>query len=210
VIPYDAVRLPATSGSRLVLYTDGLVKTRTEDVDVQLERLRRSAEQSPSHLERLIDAGPDAATRFDDAVLLIATVRPADHTVRIALWNPPPDGSAAGQARRLVRERLAEWHLADLDPTAELVISEFVGNALRYGNGPGRLRLLCADRLVIELSDTGPDLPQIQHATLSDEGGRGLQLVNMLCRRWGSCRTATGKIVWAEMDLPAPAAQQAA
>jgi hypothetical protein len=54
----------------------------------------------------------------------------------------------------------------------------------------------------VEVSDTGPDLPQIQHAGLSDEGGRGLQLINMLCRRWGSSRTVTGKVVWAEQNMP--------
>ncbi|MFD4264045.1 GAF domain-containing protein, partial [Streptomyces sp. NPDC058534] len=42
----------------------------------------------------------------------------------------------------------------------------------------------------------------IQHADVSDESGRGLQLINMLCRRWGSCRTPGGKVVWAEQDLP--------
>ncbi|MCC9310557.1 SpoIIE family protein phosphatase [Kitasatospora sp. RB6PN24] len=202
VIPYDAVRLPAAAGSRLVLYTDGLIKTRADDVDVQLAWLRRNAEQLTPDLEHLVDAKLDGANRFDDAVLLVTAARPADRTVRIVQWDPPPEDSAAALARRLVRERLADWHLEDLGATAELVTSEFIGNALRYGNGPGRLRLLCADRLVIELSDTGPDLPQIQHATLSDEGGRGLQLVNMLCRRWGSCRTAAGKIVWAELDIP--------
>src|SRR5690606_2112807 len=82
------------------------------------------------------------------------------------------------------------------------IVSELVANALRYGNGPGRLRLMRGERLCVEVSDTGPDLPQIQHASYSAEGGRGLQLVNALCRRWGSCRTPGGKIVWAEQDLP--------
>ncbi len=81
-------------------------------------------------------------------------------------------------------------------------MSELVGNALRYGGGPSGLRLLRHDRLCVEVADIGPDLPQIQHAPLSAEGGRGLQLINMLCRRWGTCRTPEGKVVWAEQDLP--------
>jgi two-component sensor histidine kinase len=100
-----------------------------------------------------------------------------------------------------VVRQLADWDLEGLADTTELVVSELVGNALRYGGGPGQLRLLRHERLVVEVSDTGPDLPLIQHATLSDEGGRGLQLINMMCRRWGSCRTSDGKVVWAEQDI---------
>lgn len=117
-------------------------------------------------------------------------------------WQLPREGRAASVARGLVTDQLAAWDLTELADVFELVVSELVGNALRYGNGPGRLRLLRGERLVVEVSDTGPDLPQIQHADLSDEGGRGLQLINMLCRRWGSCRTVTGKVVWAEQNLP--------
>ncbi len=62
--------------------------------------------------------------------------------------------------------------------------------------------LLRHERLMLEISDRGPDLPQIQHAAESDEGGRGLQLINMLCRRWGSCRIPGGKVVRVEQDPP--------
>ena len=93
-------------------------------------------------------------------------------------------------------EQLAGWDLKGLADTTELV-----GHALRYGGGPGQLRLLRHERLVVEVSDTGPDLPLIRHATLNDEGGRGLQLINMMCRRRGSCRTSHGKVVWAEQDI---------
>ncbi|XCM28307.1 ATP-binding protein [Streptomyces parvus] len=118
------------------------------------------------------------------------------------MWELPQGGRAASAARGLVTGQLSAWGLDELADVSELVVSELVGNALRYGNGPGKLRLLRGERLVVEVSDTGPDLPQIQHADLSDEGGRGLQLINMLCRRWGSSRTATGKVVWAEQNMP--------
>ncbi|WP_217198386.1 ATP-binding SpoIIE family protein phosphatase [Streptomyces buecherae] len=205
VIPYDALRVPVEPGSRLVLYTDGLVKSRTRDIDVQLGRLLRSAPAlrfARFDAAALSDFAPAGTERFDEAVLLVAAARPATWASGLRVWDLPGDGSAAGAARKHVREQLGLWHLDDLADVTELVVSELVGNALRYGGGPGRLRLLCHDRLLIEVSDTGPDLPQIQHASLSDEGGRGLQLINMLCRRWGSCRTETGKVVWAEQDMP--------
>ncbi|MFF8606753.1 SpoIIE family protein phosphatase [Streptomyces sp. NPDC015346] len=214
VIPYDPIRLTVPEGGNLVMYTDGLVKSRQADLDHQLNRLRSAARGlTPEALEGggLIECAPaDTATRFDEAVLLIATTASAastastasDHPADLREWQLPREGRAASVARGLVTEQLAAWDLTELADVCELVVSELVGNALRYGNGPGRLRLLRGERLVVEVSDTGPDLPQIQHADLSDEGGRGLQLINMLCRRWGSCRTVTGKVVWAEQNLP--------
>ncbi|MFJ3582056.1 SpoIIE family protein phosphatase [Streptomyces sp. NPDC090127] len=207
VIPYDPVRLEVPEGGRLVMYTDGLIKSRRADLDHQLALLCAAARGlSPEALEHggLTEAAPADAPRFDEAALLVATTDPATPGTPAELreWLLPQEGRAASVARKLVTDQLAAWDLTDLADVCELVVSELVGNALRYGNGPGRLRLLRGERLVVEVSDTGPDLPQIQHADLSDEGGRGLQLINMLCRRWGSCRTVTGKVVWAEQNLP--------
>ncbi|MFD8971362.1 SpoIIE family protein phosphatase [Streptomyces sp. NPDC059593] len=204
VIPYDPIRVKVPRGGNLVMYTDGLVKSRRADIDHQLERLRSKACGLASEaLEAggLIERAPADATRFDEAVLIVATAV-SDVPADLREWQLPQEGRAASVARSLVTDQLAEWDLTELADVFELVVSELVGNALRYGNGPGRLRLLRGDRLVVEVSDTGPDLPQIQHADLGDEGGRGLQLINLLCRRWGSCRTVTGKVVWAEQNLP--------
>ncbi|MER7950666.1 SpoIIE family protein phosphatase [Streptomyces sp. NPDC096079] len=204
VIPYDPVRLKVPRDGSLVMYTDGLVKSRDADIDDRLDRLRSAARGlAPEALERggLIACAPADAARFDEAVLLIATTA-SEEPDELREWQLPQEGRAASVARHLVTDQLAAWNLTELADVFELVVSELVGNALRYGNGPGSIRLLRGDRLVVEVSDTGPDLPQIQHAELSDEGGRGLQLINMLCRRWGSCRTVTGKVVWAEQNLP--------
>ncbi len=206
VIPYDQVTVRMPEGSRIMMYTDGLIKNRHEDIDVSLERLRTAVEGPRTSLSDSSEAawtGTDSCGdgRFDDAVMLMAeTLSQPD--AEVVAWPLPADGSAAGAARRLVRAQLERWSLSELVDVTELVVSELVGNALRYGGGPSGLRLLRHDRLCVEVSDIGPDLPQIQHAPLSAEGGRGLQLINMLCRRWGSCRTPEGKVVWAEQDLP--------
>ncbi|MFF5282819.1 SpoIIE family protein phosphatase [Streptomyces sp. NPDC013171] len=204
VIPYDPLRLRVPDGAHLVMYTDGLVKSREEDVDAQLDRLRSAAlGLTPEALEQggLVECASATAARFDEAVLLVTADAPLP-AGDLRVWQLPQDGRAASVARGLVTDQLAAWDLEELADVSELVVSELVGNALRYGNGPGELRLLRGERLVVEVSDTGPDLPQIQHADLSNEGGRGLQLINMLCRRWGSCRTVTGKVVWAEQNMP--------
>ncbi|WP_344322103.1 ATP-binding SpoIIE family protein phosphatase [Streptomyces macrosporus] len=212
VIPYDPVAVPVPAGSRLMLYTDGLVKTREGDLDAQLGRLLEAA---PTLMDRLLDSRDPAslplgdAARLDESVLLVAAAEDPRPDADVCVWSLPPDGTAASVARNLVADRLARWGLEELADVAELIVSELVGNALRYGNGPGQLRLLRHDRLTLEVSDTGPDLPRIQRADLSDEGGRGLQLINMLSRNWGSCRTSVGKVVWVEQDIPASLAPDA-
>ena len=72
-------------GGRLVLYTDGLIKTRTDDVDVQLEGLRATvAAMAP---EQLDSGGPLTSPRrddgrFDEAVLLALTPPTTTHRER--------------------------------------------------------------------------------------------------------------------------------
>ncbi|QKW11211.1 SpoIIE family protein phosphatase [Streptomyces sp. NA04227] len=201
VIPYDRLRVTATPGTRLVLYTDGLIKSRRVDIDAQVDQLREAAAaMSADQLDGggLLFTPQDGKARFDEAVWLVAAGLPG---AELSIWELTEDGNAAARARSLVSGQLGEWGLSDLTDVTELVVSELVGNALRYGHGPGQLRLLRGERLMVEVSDRGPDLPQIQHAELSDEGGRGLQLINMLCRSWGSCRTTSGKVVWAEQDI---------
>ena len=48
-----------------------------------------------------------------------------------------------------------------------------------------------------------PDLrlPRIRSAAETDEGGRGLYLVDQLATRWGSRPTKDGKAVWFEMPV---------
>lgn len=204
LIPYDPVDCPMPERGRLTLYTDGLIRSRTADLDAQMDRLREALGDGLPMDDTVSEAvarrvGGD---RSDDAIVLVATTGPLGPEGEVYVRTLPQDGRAAGQARAAVREQLGKWGLEDLADTTELVASELVSNAVRYGEAPGELRLLRYERLTVEVSDFGPDLPQIQHSDVSDESGRGLQLINMLCRRWGSCRTPDGKVVWAEQDLP--------
>jgi serine phosphatase RsbU (regulator of sigma subunit) len=51
----------------------------------------------------------------------------------------------------------------------------------------------------VEVFDPDLRLPRIRTAADTDEGGRGLYLVEQLATRWGSRPTAEGKAVWFEM-----------
>ncbi|WP_420708002.1 PAS domain-containing protein [Streptomyces sp. 142MFCol3.1] len=85
---------------------------------------------------------------------------------------------------------------------AELVVSELVTNAIRYGEPPIRLRLIHdADTLICEVSDSSHTAPHLRRAKIFDEGGRGLLLVAQLTQRWGSRHTPEGKTIWAELTL---------
>ena len=51
----------------------------------------------------------------------------------------------------------------------------------------------------VEVFDPDLRLPRIRTAGETDEGGRGLYLVDQLATRWGSRPTPEGKAVWFEM-----------
>ena len=106
-----------------------------------------------------------------------------------------------GRARELARAQLVAWDLEDLIDTTELLVSELVTNALRYGEGEIRLRLLLDRTLVCEVWDACLVQPRRRRARDTDEGGRGLQLVGLLSAAWGSRRTPLGKTVWFELAL---------
>ena len=53
----------------------------------------------------------------------------------------------------------------------------------------------------VEVFDTDLRLPRIRSAEETDEGGRGLYLVDQIATRWGSRPTKDGKAVWFEMPI---------
>ncbi|MFF4422698.1 SpoIIE family protein phosphatase [Streptomyces sp. NPDC001549] len=75
---YPLTELRLTTGSVLALYTDGLVEQPGLDIDVGVERLRKSLEEArPSPLtetaDRLISEAGNTADRPDDIALLLAS-----------------------------------------------------------------------------------------------------------------------------------------
>ncbi|WP_407550149.1 SpoIIE family protein phosphatase [Streptomyces sp. Pv4-95] len=210
-VDFEAVELDAPAGATLVLYTDGLVESRIRDVWTGIEQLRerltetaRLTGPNPPPLEPLCDEVLDMlgpGDRDDDIALLAARfdgIAPSD----VAYWYLDPKAQTAGQARRLARRALARWGLDELTDQLELLVSEVVTNAVRYAERPITLRLLRTDVLRCEVGDDVPQLPRLRQARPSDEGGRGLYLVNRMARRWGATRLSMGKVVWFELSMP--------
>ncbi|PWI43913.1 SpoIIE family protein phosphatase [Streptomyces sp. ICBB 8177] len=202
--PFEEVDVELPDGALLALYTDGLVESRHHALDEGLEALRDALTGAALPLEDACDhvlAELDTQHGEDDVALLMARVRglPAD---AVGDWTLPPQGQSVAQARELARARLEGWGLSELVDTTELLVSELVTNALRHGKGDIRLRLLLDRTLVCEVWDSGLVQPRRRRARDTDEGGRGLQLVSLLSRSWGSRRTPYGKTVWFELNLP--------
>ncbi|GAA4963983.1 hypothetical protein GCM10023238_34400 [Streptomyces heliomycini] len=51
-----------------------------------------------------------------------------------------------------------------------------------------------------EVGDDVPQLPRLRQARATDEGGRGLYLVNRLAGAGARPRLSTGKVVWFELN----------
>ncbi|MGN9758531.1 SpoIIE family protein phosphatase [Streptomyces sp. SD31] len=206
---FESTELHAPAGATLLLYTDGLVESRDADVLTGVERLRarlRAAASGPVPpvLETLCDEalGTLGAGDRDDDIALLAARFEGILPETVAYWYMAPRPQTAGQARRLTRRTLHLWGLDSLVESTELLVSEVVANAVRFASRPITLRLLCTDVLRCEVGDDSPVVPRMRHARLSDEGGRGLFLVDQLALRWGATRVSTGKVVWFEQPLP--------
>ncbi|MFF9086341.1 SpoIIE family protein phosphatase [Streptomyces sp. NPDC014991] len=203
-LPFETAELELPEDSRLVLYTDGLVEDRERDIDEGLDLLRdallRTPGASPEDTCRtVLDRLP--ARPSDDVALIVARTRVLGGD-RVAEWQVPSDPAAVSEVRASVTRELAGWGLEELAFTTELVLSELVTNAIRYGRGPIGVRLLRERTLICEVSDHSTTSPHLRYAGTTDEGGRGLFLVAQLVERWGTRYTPHGKVIWAEQPLP--------
>jgi PAS domain S-box-containing protein len=202
--PFEEVEVELPEGALLALYTDGLVESRDHPLDEGLQAFVGALTDPARPLEDVCDhvlSTLDTHHGEDDIALLMARVQglPAES---VGDWTLPREPRSVGRAREYARAQLLSWDLEPLVDTTELLVSELVTNALRYGEGEIRLRLLLDRTLVCEVWDSGLVQPRRRRARDTDEGGRGLQLVGLLSAAWGSRRTPRGKTVWFELPLP--------
>jgi PAS domain S-box-containing protein len=96
-----------------------------------------------------------------------------------------------------------------LEPAGGGIVGQGGWDVAPFGEGlPGQvgteftLRLRRGNESVwVEVFDADLRLPRIRTAGESDEGGRGLYLVDQLATRWGSRPTKDGKAVWFELPI---------
>ncbi|WP_246101441.1 ATP-binding SpoIIE family protein phosphatase [Streptomyces cyaneus] len=202
-LPFEPTELELPEGSLLAFYTDGLI-AHERDIGVGLERLCAALASPVPSLEITCDAIlkdllPESPS--DDVALLLARTR-ALHADQVAAWALPSDPAIVADARAQASRQLAAWGLQEAAFVTELVVSELVTNAIRYGDVPIGLRLIRDRTLICEVSDASSTAPHLRRARTFDEGGRGLHMVAQLTQGWGTRQTPTGKTIWAEQPLP--------
>ncbi len=198
-MPVETIRTVLPEGSRLVLYTDGLLENRTRDHDAGLAALRDALSGAGRSPEETCAAVIDTmlpAESGDDVALLVAGLRRMNPD-RVAAWDVARDPAAVSPVRNACVRKLAEWGLEDIAFGTELILSELITNAVRYGLEPIRVRLLYGASLVCEVSDGSSTAPYIRRAADTDEGGRGLFLVAQYAEKWGTRYSPRGKTIWA-------------
>ncbi|MEV8428738.1 SpoIIE family protein phosphatase [Streptomyces chartreusis] len=203
-LPFEAMEVELPEGALVALYTDGLIEDRDRDIDHATAELCRALTAPAETLDALCDGVLKAVLPEDpgdDVALLLARTR-ALGADRIATWDVPPDPEHVATTRQAATDQLTAWGMDEAAFVTELVVSELVTNAIRYGAPPIQLRLIRDRTLICEVSDGSSTSPHLRRAHAYDEGGRGLLLVAQLTKRWGSRQTGSGKTIWAEQPLP--------
>jgi serine phosphatase RsbU (regulator of sigma subunit) len=139
---------------------------------------------------------PDQA---DLALLLVSEV--VTNAVLHASVTPSP----AGRRFDLELEPLADApapgaHVGALTPAGGFPVASHHSPVYRPREFMLRLRR-GAESVWVEVFDPDLRLPRLRTARATDEGGRGLYLVEQLATRWGSRPTPEGKAVWFEIPL---------
>ncbi len=200
-------------GSTAVLYTDGLVERRSEDIDEGVASLARAlsgAKGSPQVVcDRLIRSLGVTAEHDDDVAVLVvqhpARTGPNAELFHNAALDLLGGIEAAPRARAFATGVLTSWRFpVELRDLGVLATSELVANSLQHGTPPMRLGLRRTDRrLIIEVTDGDDHLPRRRQAEPADEAGRGISIIASIATSWGSRRTpGGGKAVWCEFALP--------
>ncbi|MGW7824367.1 SpoIIE family protein phosphatase [Streptomyces puniciscabiei] len=204
-LPFEKAEIEIAENSLLALYTDGLIDARHhQDLDARLEQLRSALTCRDRSLDSICEAVIKAlvtAPPADDIALMVARTH-ALGPDQCATWDLANDVQEVGNARAHVDQQLETWGLCDLAFTTDLIVSELVTNAIRYGSPPIQLRLIKDHTLICEVSDGSSTSPHLRRARITDEGGRGLFLVAQCTQSWGTRYSERGKTIWAEQALP--------
>jgi anti-sigma regulatory factor (Ser/Thr protein kinase) len=207
---YEERQYTIPPGSLLALYTDGLLgHALGEDADAAIAELGRLLDKA----EDVPDDQLDHVCEHIGSVMLVTGEHTGDATLMLAKLGRMPEAEAAAwtltarptavaQARDLIRDRLLAWDLHGLADVVELLVSELVTNALRYGIAPFGLRMTRdAANVMVEVSDGNPTVPRLRNVQVGDEGGRGLHLVDELSADWGVRSHPQGKTVWFTLGI---------
>ncbi len=208
-VQHGEQRLRLSTGAVILLYTDGLIERRGQDLDLSINHLatqvRANGETVGQVSERLVRGlAPEGSE--DDIAILVARVS-SDSPHRSAALDVPGDSTALPDGRRFAVDVLRRWSMPEtVVDDATLIVSELLTNAIVHGRPPVRLRLRATDEeLAIEVDDAASAMPRKLRATPDDVHGRGLAIVAELGNRWAARAEGFGKTVWSTLPIPQPA-----
>jgi len=94
------------------------------------------------------------------------------------------------------------WGYRHLIPTAALLTSELVTNAVSHTHQPFTVSVDNTGQGVrVAVVDGSPTPPVVRPADEVSEHGRGMRLVDRLASEWGTDAVPGGKQVWFELAL---------
>ncbi|MDW4911195.1 SpoIIE family protein phosphatase, partial [Streptomyces sp. ADMS] len=143
-LPFESFEIELPEGSILALYTDGLLEARDHDIDEALDQMFAALSSPAPTLDTICDrilAPVLSHCPDDDIALLIARTR-ALHADQVTSWDIASDPAIVAQARKDATDQLTAWGLDNAAFITELIVSELVTNAIRYGQPPIQLRLI--------------------------------------------------------------------
>lgn len=210
---HTSATLAFGTGATGVLYTDGLVERRGQDIDEGLDALAHTFSGATGNPDvicaRLLRAMGVTPDHDDDVAALVFQLPEQDQEIaelfRSASLDLLGGAEAVSSARAFTSGVLASWRLGEeLLDLGVLAVSELVSNSFTHGHPPMRLRLRRTDRrLTVEVTDADDHLPRRRRAEPADESGRGIAIIATIASSWGTRRTPDGgKAVWCEFLLP--------
>jgi signal transduction histidine kinase/DNA-binding response OmpR family regulator/anti-sigma regulatory factor (Ser/Thr protein kinase) len=194
-VTYPTLTTELALGSRLLLYTDGLVEDRRQGIDIGLAELCAALAKPAEHVEDLLDnllARVVRQTRRDDiAVLALQATEPREFALRL-----PADPTTLSTLRRRLGDFLAANDVPESDSFDLIVaVSEAAANAIEHPIDPAEPVITVEvsvgdDALLATVRDTGGWRP----ATGAGFRGRGLELIGALSEM-SVARSAAGTSV---------------
>jgi anti-sigma regulatory factor (Ser/Thr protein kinase) len=133
-------------------------------------------------------------------------------TIARADWDLISGPNAPSQARAVLTDVCRMWGVLGALDAGLIVVSELVTNAVRHASGAIHVTaMLRRGRLHLVVRDASPDPPRRSEPALRhragvslDLGGRGIPLLDAVCRSWGHLSSDTGKAVWGIVDAVDP------
>lgn len=160
--PFESATTQLPEGTLLAFYTNGLLNPQHTDPDETLSSLLATLAQPSPTLNTTCDRILTTLLTHpptDDIALLVARTKtlPTHH---IATFDLPFHPATVARARHHATTQLTTWNLSQHASTTELIVSELVTNAIRYGKPPIQLRLIHnTGTLITELHDTSHTTP---------------------------------------------------